>query len=204
MSEHEFKFLVSVSHSTINVMDWRIFPSAYGHIYKKLIMEQPIIITPPVGTINQNECLSFLFKKKVFWRPVWFKLFCTSAEPAVTLLSVWRCRNLASFYLPLTPRNPHVRKLFICIRKKQFAFWAVTLTIGNFFLFLCFQLKMKKNHDKFTDWLVYLLLEYLGGWIFRSLIELVDKSGLTVRAWFVWIPDKGLSPWISMLQMAAE
>ena len=185
-------------------MDWRIFPSAYGHIYKKLIMEQPIIITPPVGTINQNECLSFLFKKKVFWRPVWFKLFCTSAEPAVTLLSVWRCRNLASFYLPLTPRNPHVRKLFICIRKKQFAFWAVTLTIGNFFLFLCFQLKMKKNHDKFTDWLVYLLLEYLGGWIFRSLIELVGKSGLTVRAWFVWIPDKGLSPWISMLQIAAE
>ena len=119
----------------------------------------------------------FCSKKKVFWRPVWFKLFCTSAEPAVTLLSVWRCRNLASFYLPLTPRNPHVRKLFICIRKKQFAFWAVTLTIGNFFLFLCFQLKMKKNHDKFTDWLVYLLLEYLGGWIFRSLIELVDKSG---------------------------
>ena len=101
MSEHEFKFLVSVSHSTINVMDWRIFPSAYGHIYKKLIMEQPIIITPPVGTIRQNECLSFCSQKKVFWRPVWFKLFCTSAEPAVTLLSVWRCRNLASFYLPL-------------------------------------------------------------------------------------------------------
>ena len=66
MSEHEFKFLVSVSHSTINVMDWRIFPSAYGHIYKKLIMEQPIIITPPVGTINQNECLSFCSKKKCF------------------------------------------------------------------------------------------------------------------------------------------
>ena len=65
MSEHEFKFLVSVSHSTINVMDWRIFPSAYGHIYKKLIMEQPIIITPPVGTINQNECLSFCSKKSV-------------------------------------------------------------------------------------------------------------------------------------------
>ena len=142
-------------------------------------------------------------QKKVFWRPVWFKLFCTSAEPAVTLLSVWRCRNLASFYLPLTPRNPHVRKLFICIRKKQFAFWAVTLTIGNFFLFLCFQLKMKKKSRQ-VYWLTSLFIIRIGGWIFRFLIELFDKSGLTVRAWFVWIPDKGLSPWISMLQMAAE
>ena len=148
-------------------MDWRIFPSAYGHIYKKLIMEQPIIITPPVGTINQNECLSFC-SKKVFWRPVWFKLFCTSAEPAVTLLSVWRCRNLASFYLPLTPRNPRVRKLFICIRKKQFAFWAVTLTIGNFFLFLCFQLKMKKKSRQ-VYWLTRLFIIRIGVWIFRFL-----------------------------------
>jgi len=92
-----FKFLVSVTHSFI-LHGWTMIFQVLMDTFIKKKRENGTVqsITPPVGSIKQNVYLH--------------------SDQVLGMLK--NCLSLST----KTPTNPHVRKLFICIRKKQFAF----------------------------------------------------------------------------------
>jgi len=96
-----FKFLVSVTHSFI-LRGWTIFQVLMDTFIKKIENGTVLPIIPPSSGIRkENKTRMYTF----------------------ILIKCLEMLKLCLFISTKTPTNPYVgRKLFICIRKKQFAF----------------------------------------------------------------------------------